>query len=477
MDSFKKRESRRLPAQNHIFSYMKIMVLICLITACAPFTPSKRNQLDKELPANFSLYTPSHPPAKAWWTNFDSPELNRLMTEALGKNFSIREAKARLDQAQAVAMKSGAQRLPQLNFDVNAVTGRTRTESGGETSLEEYNLELSAGYEIDLWGRVRSQQQAALLDEAAIKEDLYAAGMTLAAEVAQRWISIITQRMEQNILAQQLEINQTLQELVDLRFRNGMVSALDVYQQKQAVSSIMASLPLVELEETLQLQELALLLGRSDISDLNIVTKDLPVLKGLPPVGIPADLLASRPDVRAAGLRLHSADWTVAASKADRLPALNLTAQAAYSSTNISTLFDNWLLNLIGSLTGPIFDGNSRKAEVLRTRAAAEELVATYGKVVFTAIKEVEDVLIQEEKHRQHLSALEKQFTVSKNALREARERYSRGLNDYLPVLTQLLSVQGLERDILQMKQQLILDRIGLYRSLGGSWPETLLAP
>lgn len=465
-----------LRTHKKLLTQSAIVLMVGLLWSCAVFTPPERQDTAGNLPPNFSLYSPSQPPANEWWTHFDSPELGRLITMAMGQNFSIREAKARLDQARAVAIKSGAQRLPQLGYEASAAAGRSKTELLGERSIEEYSLGLSATYEIDLWDRIGSQRKAALLDESAAEQDLYTAGMTISAEVAQRWIDIIAQRMEKDILAKQLETNQTLQELVDLRFRKGMVSALDVYQQKQAVASVNASVPLVQLQETQLTHQLAYLLGRSPQSDLKIETHDLPTLKAPPPIGIPADLLANRPDVRAAGLRLQGADWLVAAARADRLPALRLTAGAAYAGEDFGNLFDNWLLNLVGSLTGPIFDGHRRKAEVMRTRAVAEERVAVYGRTVFTAIREVEDLLAQEEKHREHLTALEQQLQVSRNALREAGERYTRGLNDYLPVLTQLLSTQRLERDTLQMKRQLIADRIGLYRSLGGSWPEDLLS-
>ena len=468
--TIKKGVRKALHTQKQPLIRLMIIAALLGMWGCTVFTPEKRLTPADELPPAFSLYSQTESRPAAWWARFGSPELERLVTRALGHNFSIREAKARLDQARAVAAETGAQRLPQLEMEAEAATLRTRTERSGETSAQEYSLGIGAGYEIDLWGRVASELQAARLDRAAVAEDLFTASMSVAGEVAQAWLGIIGQRMELEILEQQLETNRTLQELVDLRFRKGMVSALDVYQQKQAVAGITASIPLVRLQETELSHQLTYLLGNPPKTDLNIGADKFPELKALPAIGIPADLLANRPDVRAAGLRLRSADWSVAAARADRLPALRLTAQAAYSSNEVQTLFDNWILNLMGSLTGPIFDGNRRKAEVLRTRAVARERVAAYGKVVFAAVKEVEDALVRETRHREHLSALEQELTVSQSALREARERYMRGLNDYLPVLTQLLSNQRLERDILQMKRQLISDRIDLYRSLGGQW-------
>ena len=128
------------------------------------------------------------------------------------------------------------------------------------------------------------------------------------------------------------------------------------------------------------------------------------------------------------------------------------------------------MMGLAGNLTAPLFDGNQRAAEVDRTRALADEKLSAYRRTVLNAIKEVEDALISEEKQRQHIDALFRQISAARNALNEARERYRKGMNDYLPVLTQLLAVQGLERDIIQQKTQLLSYRVSLYRALGGAW-------
>ena len=453
-----------------------VIVGVGLLTGCTIFRPPYRQNLSETIPSHYSLYSTTHTPAKRGWRHyFKNPELDRLIGKAMNRNFSIKQAKARLDQARAVSMQAGAARLPQLDFKAEATAEPYKSGGIEGRSTEEYSLGFLAGYEIDLWGRIGSQQEAARLDQSAVEEDLYTAGITLAGEVTQHWIDIIAQRMELRILTKQLKTNQTLQELVDLRFQKGLVSALDVYQQKQAVSEIKASLPLVQLEEILLRHQLAYLLGQLPTSKLNIQTQDLPIITDLPSIGIPADLLANRPDVRAAGLRLKSADWVVAAAKADRLPAISLTARTSYLSNDFGSLFDNWILNLMSSLTGPVFDGNQRKAEISRTQALVQERIADYSQVVYLAIKEVDDQLVQAEKHRQHLTALQNQLTVSQDALREANERYRRGISDYLPVLTQLLSTQRLERDILHMRRQLISDRIGLLRSLGGCLPKNMM--
>ena len=175
-------------------------------------------------------------------------------------------------------------------------------------------------------------------------------------------------------------------------------------------------------------------------------------------------------------MRLQAADWQVSAARAKRLPAISLTARATYGSGDLSLLFDNWLLSLAGNLTAPLFDAGRRAAEVDRTRAVVDERLWAYRQVVLTALKEVEDALVSEEKQRQHIKALRQQIDAAKKALNEAGERYLKGLNDYLPVLTQLLSVQNLERDLIRREAELLVARVGLYRALGGSWMTELQA-
>jgi len=219
------------------------------------------------------------------------------------------------------------------------------------------------------------------------------------------------------------------------------------------------------------------LLGKPPRTPLSITVESVPELPPLPPAGLPADLLAARPDVRAAGMRLAAADWQVAEARAARLPALRLTGRARYGEGELDVLFDNWLLSLAANLTAPIYDGGRRAAEVDRTVSLADERLATYRRAVVTAVKEVEDALVSEAKQQAHIDGLQQVIDTARQALEEAGNRYRNGLTDYLPVLTQLLSVQGLERDLIRRKAELIATRVRLYRALGGVWTDDLLAP
>jgi NodT family efflux transporter outer membrane factor (OMF) lipoprotein len=279
------------------------------------------------------------------------------------------------------------------------------------------------------------------------------------------------------LLQEQLEVDRTFLELVELRFEKGMVSALDVYQQRQVVAEVEAEIPLEEATEQLLRHELALLLGKPPGTPIEIEETKLPSPPALPALGLPADLLANRPDVRAAGLRLRAADWQVAEARANRLPSLRLTAGASYGAEELDLLFDNWLLNLAANLTAPLLDGGRRAAAVERQEAVAAENLARYRETVITALKEVEDALVRETKQRQHLAGLQRQIDVAGKALEEAVERYRKGLNDYLPVLTQLASTQRLARSLITQQATLMRYRIALHRALGGRWTDGLTGP
>ncbi len=458
--------------------YLKLLSLPAwaLLASCAIYAPDERTHLNTNLPEQFTLYSENIPDAtNRWWTTFQSAELNGLMEKALTNSPTIQQSWARLAQADALAVKAGAARVPSLDYDANASTHKNGNTAGND-SFNTYSLGLKASYEVDLWGRVKSQTQAAALDREASREDLNTVAITLSAQVASRWIGIVAQQLQTQVIYQQLNANETTKELIELRFRKSLSSALDVYQQRQTVASTQSQIPKAELREQLLRNELAVLVGQAHFKSLKIAEEKLPLLGPLPTLGIPADVLANRPDVRKAGLRLQAADWSVSAARADRLPTIRLTAGASYGNSNIeiADVFDNWAANLAASVTGPIFDGGRRKAEVARTRAVVDERLAFYKQTVLTAIKEVEDALVSEEKQHVFIRALDQRLNAARRSHKDSVNRYRNGLVEYTTVLIQLNTLQIIERDRVAAQYDLLQYRINLYRALGGSWPNEL---
>ena len=450
------------------------------LSACAPFAPAPREPGKEMVPSGYSNTAPETETVQRWWEAFNDDQLNALVEEALANNYSLQQSWARLKQARALAVRSGAERYPDLTLDSAASVARRRVSNGPSATttdtadttdtVETYSLGLSSRYEIDLWGRIRSEKEAAALSAQASREDLNAAALTLTANVASRWIGVLSQRMQKKLLERQLEANITLEELVELRFRKALASALDVFQQRQLVAQSRSQIPLVERSERQLLNELALLLGRTPFGIPQITSQTFEIPADLPATGLPVQLLTARPDIQGALRRLEAADWDVASAKADRLPRLDLSAGATYQAEELNLLWDNWLLNLVGTITAPLLDGGRRKAEVRRLEAMVEENLAAYRQTILTAVREVEDALVGEEKLQAHLEGLQLQLDAAKNGLNEARSRYRSGLSDYLPVLTQLVTVQNLERTIIQREADFLVARVNLHRALGGTW-------
>ncbi len=449
-----------------------LFLFLLLMGGCSPFSAQLQPAGLAELPQSYSVNGAASEAPDRWWQSFAAADLDRLVEEALTDNLSLRQAWARLEQARALSRQSESRRQPDLDLTAGHSASRTRT-SGSTTDSESYSLGLSSSFEFDLWGRVAAEVESQLKTEQATREDLHAAAISLAAEVADRWLQLLTQIQQQQLLAEQIRTAQSYLDLIDLRFRKAQATALDLLQQQESIAALRTQIPALQAEEQLLRNELAVLLGNNPQQPLNLSSFELPQLQPLPKLGIPAELLEQRPDIRAAALRLRAADWDLTVAKADRLPTLKLTASAT-TSGNFGDLFDNWLLNLANNLTTPLFDAGLRAAEVERQQAIISEQLAAYRETVLTAIREVEDALISEQKLQEELTALQHQLSLAEQALATAKNRYLKGLITYLPVLTELQNVEQLQQTLLNQRLDLMTNRVTLHRALGGDWTEQL---
>jgi len=419
--------------------------------------------------------------ADRWWEAFQDPELNRIVDKALEGNLEMFGAWARIDQANAIATQSRAAWYPNLSANVDYGYNRSVFFAGSLGKIEQethnYNLGLGMSYEVDIWGKVKSMVDAASRDVEATRQDLESMAMTLVAQVAEVWFSLVEMEAQVDLLQRQIEVNQTYRDLVEARFGQGMATALDVFQQRQQVEAVLAQMPQVEAGLHVLRHQLAVLLGKPPSEKVVDVSKTLPVPPPLPATGLPADVIGNRPDVKAAQLRVVSSDYRIGVAKKDMLPSFNLSFNAGFTAQNITELFDNWIFGLGAGLLAPLLDGGRRLAEVDRVTALHREMIGRYGQVVLNALKEVEDALVQEQKQLEYLQGLRGQLEVVGSALEVARDRYVGGLIDYLPVLTALQSVQALERSELTARRQALSYRIQLCRAIGGDWTGDLERP
>lgn len=453
--------------------------LAAALLACSPHKVTKNPLPPVPVPEAFGTSTGSNALPEKWWADFNDAALEQLIADTLSGNLQLRAAWARVEQARTLVIQANSGKYPQLELSAGASRQKLRFNFQQEITVQsdQFSASLAASYELDLWRRMANQGDAAALDALAMRDDVESIAISLAAEVTEAWFDLIAQRAQKQLITEQLQINETYLELVELRFQKGLAAGLDVYQQRQQVVQTRARLRLIDATIELLEHRLALLTGKAPADGPVAAPVELPSMPAVPGNGLPADLLARRPDVRAARRRVEAADYRVAIAVADRLPAIRLRGTTGLQSSELADFIASPLWSIAASLTAPIFDAGRRKAEVARTEAVVEERLMSYGQVLLQAMIEVENALAQERQQVEYIKELEESIELAAATLREAQERYRQGLIDYLPVLSSLQAQQQAEITLLMARRQLLSYRVQLCRALGGTWTQTLSAP
>jgi NodT family efflux transporter outer membrane factor (OMF) lipoprotein len=427
------------------------------------------------VPGSFIGQTGPHAeelPIGRWWETFEDENLSALMDESFDGNLDLVQSFAILKQLLAVRRQASSVRYPSLDVEGQASRSRQPGIFGDDTG-NSYSLSLAAGYEVDLWNRLKSGDVAATLEAEASREDIKSLYISLSAELVDLYYLAVEQRAQLDLTDGTIASFEETLDLVTRRYVRGLVPALDVYQARQNLFLAKASRPLFEANLKVAEHAIATLLGRYPEHGLAGKLAELPETPAAFPVGIPSQVLTRRPDVKAEFLRVKASDARVAEAIADRFPSINLlgsygTSKTAFSSGDISGVF--W--TALASVIQPVIDGGRRRAEVARTRAQFEENLARYQKTVLTSVQEVEDALIKNRTTEERIRQLKERVEATAGSLRLSKERYLLGLSDYLPILTAQTANFTAESQLLAARRQLISDRISLARALGGDWME-----
>lgn len=409
--------------------------------------------------------------SRAWWVLYDDSELETLMGHAFRDNPQINQVQARITQAQALKQQNRADIFPALNAQMER--GKTQ---GDSSAPSQFSLIGAANYELDLWGKNRATYKSGDAQLQASQQDLYATAISLGASITENWLEILSLIEQERLLNKQIDVNRTVLELQSKRFEMGNASALDILQQRDALAQSESQLPDILSQQRQAANALALLLGKTPRSALKISEKPLPDPLAIPEIGLPSHLLQNRPDVQAAWQRLGAADWAAHAAWANRLPSFNLSATYSSNANTLGNLFNVWALDMVGNITAPIIDAGSRKATEQQQRALADERFQAYREVVLNAVGEVENALVRNTYQDQKIVALDKQLMNAKNTLINAQTSYTNGDSTYINVLSSLNNTQNLERQLVREKLAQAIERVRLYRALGGThWVQDLL--
>ena len=228
----------------------------------------------------------------------------------------------------------------------------------------------------------------------------------------------------------------------------------------------------ITFERELQLakNQLAVLIGSPPQNELNITQVELPILDKIPEVGLPLELTRRRPDIKNAEERVLAADRDYAVAIRNKYPRLSINIATQARSNTYANLFQEWAYSIAGNLVAPLFYGGRLKAEADQAEAFKQSALFDYGQTVLVAFREVEDALINEQKQKERIVVLERQLDLTDKTNKQLRLEFLNGLSEYLDVLLALDEQQQLKRDRINAEQQLLEFRIGLYRSLAGSF-------
>lgn len=457
----------------HMMNWTPAVLLI--LSACTVHKVNEEIKVPEVVPESYS-HAGEAPHIDQWWKSFDDQTVDLLVGRVLQQNLDLRASWARLRQAEAIAVQAGAARLPSVNLNASA-SSRDTVFAGQRFTQETYSLNAGFSWQVDLWNRLSSAERAASWDYAAARDDVEATALALSGSVVDLWFSVIEQRAVLHLLEAQIEANDKLLEILETRFNQGATNAVSVLQQREQVMALQAQIPTAESRLALLEHQLSVLLGRAPGQGLPGSKHDLPHLPELPATGVPIDLLKNRPDVRKAWAAVVAADYRVGVAVADRYPSLSLSGSGGFTAEDIGDLFSDFLWDIAAQLTAPLFDGGRRRAEVHRTEAVLDVALANYEKTVLTALREVEDALIQEQKQQEYLEQIGKKLDLSRLAYDSSMSRFSEGVGDFLTLLTQNQSVLRAEQDLVNGQKNLLSARIDLYQALGGTWTSELEAP
>jgi outer membrane protein, multidrug efflux system len=463
---------------------MRITTFVCFtltawLTACAGGPAYQRP--DVTLPAQWqsgATAAAAAPVTTAWWSDFRSPELDRLITAALDGNRDLKAAGARMAQARALAQIAGANLAPSLAASADVALNK----GAGAQRATQHSAGVGAGFELDLWGKNRQSHEAAISRVQSSVHARQAVTLALQAEVAATYFQLLSAHERVAVAQTTLGNAESVLRLLQVQHKAGAVSGLEVVRQQGLVASVKADIAPIEQQRQQASAALAVLLGRHP-QDLALSATPLSAVR-LPQVdaGLPSTLLEQRPDIRQAEADLLAANADINAARAALFPSIKLTASGGVESASLVSLLRSGSLayTLAAGLSAPLFDGGRLRAQVALTQARQDELVQVYQQSILRALREVEDSLSAVQRLSEQAANQQDVVAHAVAAQSMAELRFRNGAVDFATTLDAqrvLLSAQAAQQTITLSRYAAV---VGLYRALGGGWqalPQPLSQP
>ena len=452
-------------------------------SGCVTVLPVERPEIQVPIPAEWTAGdVAAGDIGTDWWTDFGDVDLSTAIATVLARNLDLRATAARLEQAAADARVASSALRPSVQASYSGIRRKQNFVGfpipGAEdrvlsTVFTNQGLSLATTWEVDLWGRLRTTEQAALADLQRSAADLRGAQLSIAGQAAKAWFAI-AEAQQQVLLSEATVENfgESVERVRD-RFESGVRPALDLRQALLNLSNAEADLAQRRQQLDASTRQIEVLLARYAGGDVT-PPPDLPPMPPAVPAGVPADLVARRPDLAAAERQVAASEARLRVARRELLPNLTLTTDVGTSTNALRTLLngDFRVWSLIGNVVAPLWQGGRLRAEVDRAEARVAEVLATYVNTALVAYSEVETALAAEEYLADRVVHLTTSVEQARAAERLADERYRTGLDTYITVLDSQRSAFQAESQLIAARRLRLENRVDLYLALGGGFEQ-----
>lgn len=444
------------------------------LSACAlPIEPA-----DPGLPAPERFVSAAIAPAPApdpnWWQAFASPELDRIMATAMAGNLDLAAAVARLRQADEALRIAGAELLPLVagNVSVGRARGTSATPGTPANAGRQYGGSLQASYQIDFWGGLRAQEQAARDSVSAAEFGIGTVTLSTQAAVASTLFDLLGAQEQLANQQDNLRIAERTLGILRQRLAVGTATGLDVAQQETVVAQQRAQVPPLQQIVEADTFALATLAGLRP-TEIAVAGQRLASIR-VPEIapGLPSAVLVRRPDVRLAEANLAAGSADVTAARAALFPTISLTAEGGLQSIALQTLLrpGATIYSIAIGLTQTLFDGGALRAQLAQTRARREELLANYRKAILAALQDTETSLSALARNRELVELQMARVEAAQRAYTIADAQFRVGTIDLLTVLTTQTTLFNARLVLTQARTARLQAAAALFTALGGGW-------
>lgn len=467
--------------------YIALLFLICgvmAITSCAAVGPNY-------IPPDTSVSAAWHTRLKdglttdkiepqtlaSWWSALNDPELSGLMERAVSGNLNLKKAQARIREARARRGIATASLFPAFDAAGSVTRSYTSKDSGtiktSETS-DLYKGGFDAGWEIDIFGGARRSIEASQADMEASKEDLRDVLVSLLAELAVNYIDLRTFQSRLSIAEDNLKTQNETYQLTLWRYQAGLSDELSVQQALYNIENTRSQLPSLRTGKEEALNRIAVLLGEQPgkVHSLLEQHMSIPAIPLNLTIGVPADVLRNRPDVRRAERELAAQSARIGVAAADLYPKLTLNGSIGIETLKVSSLpaAQTSSLSLGPAITWAIFKAGAIRQNIHVQSALHEQALIKYEAAILSALEDVENALVAYAEEQNRRNDLQKAAQAAQRAVELAKFKYQGGLTDFNNVLEAERSLLTFQDQLAQSNGTVISNLIRLYKALGGGW-------